>query len=571
MISCFGPLAEGLTERLPVGLHAIVVDQTAITHAYREAMRRRERGEAFYLLILTNDRRVTVCNTVANAINRAFTDPDERFIAAQNLAKGDLAVDGSTASAQWVHPELTDPFAGSTRELANLSDELLVRSHTEYSRLLSLGCSPKRFRRIFLPSTVPVFEPQPATEASVAVWLGNRPEYELTLALIALEQFRGNVTYLAPVPIPNMRARCVSAQSPEGRDALARASCIVCVDSSDPGDAVAFAKRGKNVVAPIASGAHEFVYGIVPWDSGSAPALLTCVAIAMGRDPSSEGPDEVPLMPPRPVLPANDAELPLVTIITATYNRRDYLRTMLGCIAAQSYPRIESIVVNDAGEPVDDIVAEFPFSRVIDAPTNGGTLAAAKLGLDAARGEYIGLLPDDDWIYPDHVERIMAAILRSGATWGHGLSMLRFLKRMPDGSMQTYGFNGSAYAATVESMTAQIGTPIAGHQCLQRKDTFDPADVGWYMTDSIVADQEYHMRLLDRYSPVMVERHTCEFRDHPANTGRTHNWAEAMRQIYENVRPLLHRPQVMHLRNRTLKGLRDVPVGQNVNKPTFEW
>jgi hypothetical protein len=120
----------------------------------------------------------------------------------------------------------------------------------------------------------------------------------------------------------------------------------------------------------------------------------------------------------------------------------------------------------------------------------------------------------------------------------------------------------------VTPMQAQVGTPIAGHQCLQRRDTFDADDVGWYL-NLVGTDQEYHMRLLERYSPVMVDQHTCEFRDHPTNSGRGFDWHEAMREVYEEIRPLPHRPHLTDRRRQTLEALRAVPRGQNVNQPSI--
>ncbi len=316
----------------------------------------------------------------------------------------------------------------------------------------------------------------------------------------------------------------------------------------------------------MTSGAVEFAEGISSWDAGNGANVYSAVAIAMGRSGKGEATGTLPVRPPAPALPRRD-ELPLVTILTATYNRRAFLQKMLTCVAVQTYPRIESVVVNDAGESVDDIVAAFPFARVVNLEQNRGTLGAAEAGLAAARGEYIGLLPDDDWIYPDHIERLMYAILRSGAALAHSHSLIRFLERLPDGTERTAGFNGIAYAGTVTPTAALIATAVPGHTCLQRRDTFDPADVGWYQTDSIVADQEYHMRLIERHQLVRVPSFTCEFRDHAGNTGKNHDWAEASRLMYEG-HPVPGRPVIEAIRVRTLEGLRSAVPGANVNEPT---
>ena len=242
---------------------------------------------------------------------------------------------------------------------------------------------------------------------------------------------------------------------------------------------------------------------------------------------------------------------------------------MLQCIGAQTYPNVESIVINDGGENVDDIVAEFPFARVINLETNRGTLGALQAGIENARGAYIGLLPDDDWLYPDHVELLMSAIGASGAAVAHTNSLIRFTAR--DGDRErTVGFNSLAFAATTNPTAALVGTSVAGHQCLQRRDTFAESDVGWYIADSIVADQEYHMRLFEKHQLVWVDRFTCEFRDHAGNSGKLHDWAQATAQMYERDQPVVDRPIITGDareggcgRNGTWRR------ASNVNPPTF--
>ena len=46
---------------------------------------------------------------------------------------------------------------------------------------------------------------------------------------------------------------------PRVADALATAGSVVLTDATDPGAAVGFARRGYGIVAPVSSGAHEFV------------------------------------------------------------------------------------------------------------------------------------------------------------------------------------------------------------------------------------------------------------------------------------------------------------------------
>ena len=248
---------------------------------------------------------------------------------------------------------------------------------------------------------------------------------------------------------------------------------------------------------------------------------------------------------------------------------------MLTCLAAQTYSRVESIIVNDAGEAVDDIVAEFPFARLVNAEVNRGTFfRASQLGLAQVRGEYIAMLPDDDWFYPDHIELLVNAILRTGARVAHSFALLRFSRTSADGSEQTFGFDTLPYSGTVNRSSSLVGTPVAMSQCLLHRDVFDPADVGWPRLEVAAeggAGREYFMRIMQRHQLVAVDRYTCEFRDHAGNAGKVYNWAEAMEYVYRELQPLAGRPITDSLREQSIAALRTVPIGENTNKPTIRF
>lgn len=107
-------------------------------------------------------------------------------------------------------------------------------------------------------------------------------------------------------------------------------------------------------------------------------------------------------------------DLPLVSVIIRTLGRPE-LKDALDSIALQTYANIEVVVV-DAGERRLDLPARcgrFPL-RVVGA----GGLArsrAANLGLEAAHGDFVMFLDDDDLFCADHVARLQAALRRRPA------------------------------------------------------------------------------------------------------------------------------------------------------------
>jgi hypothetical protein len=58
---------------------------------------------------------------------------------------------------------------------------------------------------------------------------------------------------------------------------------VVCIDPADPADAVALARAGVPVVAPLTSAAYESGEAIFSWDAADATALPGLVAAACAR------------------------------------------------------------------------------------------------------------------------------------------------------------------------------------------------------------------------------------------------------------------------------------------------
>ena len=103
---------------------------------------------------------------------------------------------------------------------------------------------------------------------------------------------------------------------------------------------------------------------------------------------------------------------PLVSIITPTYNRPDMLVRAVKSVLAQTYQNLEIIVVNDAGSPVEQALAELNDTRIsyIRLGKNVERSAVRNLGILAAQGTYIAYLDDDDIYYPDHIETLVTAL-----------------------------------------------------------------------------------------------------------------------------------------------------------------
>ncbi|HUO86992.1 MAG TPA: PIG-L family deacetylase [Thermoanaerobaculia bacterium] len=96
-------------------------------------------------------------------------------------------------------------------------------------------------------------------------------------------------------------------------------------------------------------------------------------------------------------------EGPRISVVVRTRDRPRLLAEALDSLAAGSYRNAEVVLVNDGGEP--PVVREdFPLPVVrVDFAENRGRAAAAQAGVEAAGGEWITFLDDDDLAAPEHL------------------------------------------------------------------------------------------------------------------------------------------------------------------------
>jgi hypothetical protein len=96
-------------------------------------------------------------------------------------------------------------------------------------------------------------------------------------------------------------------------------------------------------------------------------------------------------------------ELPNVSIITITRDRRAFIPLAKYCIVAQGYPedKIEWVIVDDGNDQIKDLVSEMPNVKYVlsDDPMTIG--AKRNLGIESASHDVLVMMDDDD-VYPNN-------------------------------------------------------------------------------------------------------------------------------------------------------------------------
>lgn len=110
-------------------------------------------------------------------------------------------------------------------------------------------------------------------------------------------------------------------------------------------------------------------------------------------------------------------------MIVPTYNRARLLGRALDSLEAQTWARLEIVVVDDGST---DDTAERLRERCapgagrelrVLSQANAGVSAARNAGTRASRGEFIVYLDSDDVLYPEAIERYVGALRASGAAY----------------------------------------------------------------------------------------------------------------------------------------------------------
>ena len=114
----------------------------------------------------------------------------------------------------------------------------------------------------------------------------------------------------------------------------------------------------------------------------------------------------------------------LISIIVPVYNVERFIEETLACVAVQTYPRWELLLVEDgSSDRTVSIIEEYIRNngekriRLIRQPENLGAARARNRGLKESAGRYIAYLDADDLWVPEKLEREIAFMTEKNAAF----------------------------------------------------------------------------------------------------------------------------------------------------------
>lgn len=109
----------------------------------------------------------------------------------------------------------------------------------------------------------------------------------------------------------------------------------------------------------------------------------------------------------------------MISVLMLTYNRENMVSRAVESILAQTYCDFEFVIVDNgstdnSGKIADEYAEKDERIRVIHR-SRGSISAGRNTALDAAKGDYITFIDDDDWAEPDYLEFLLDLMTENDA------------------------------------------------------------------------------------------------------------------------------------------------------------
>lgn len=177
---------------------------------------------------------------------------------------------------------------------------------------------------------------------------------------------------------------------------------------------------------------------------------------------------------------------PLVSVLTVNYNGREHLEECLGSLLAQTYPRLEIVLVDNGSRDgsAEYVEERFPTVKVLRAGANLGFAGGNNFGLPHCRGDYVLFLNNDTRIDPGAVEKLVQATLSHPDVDVFSCFLLNFYRpELVDSAGDTLyrtggvfsfqGYPARMFGEPRPVTAACAGAALYSRKCLERTGGFD--------------------------------------------------------------------------------------------------
>jgi glycosyltransferase involved in cell wall biosynthesis len=209
--------------------------------------------------------------------------------------------------------------------------------------------------------------------------------------------------------------------------------------------------------------------------------------------------------------PPHETATPLVSVVIPCYNSARYLAETVESVVAQTYGRIEIIVVDDgSSDATSEIAQSYPVRYVYQ--TNRGISAARNTGIVHSQGKYVLFLDHDDRLLPNAVEAGVK-VLEENPECAIAVGEHRYIG--PDGTALGYSHKHAAGRDHYRQLLEHnfIETPCSA---LHRRSGLELAG-GFDESVQGAEDYELYLRTARRSPLITHGAPVAEYRLHEAN------------------------------------------------------
>ena len=211
-----------------------------------------------------------------------------------------------------------------------------------------------------------------------------------------------------------------------------------------------------------------------------------------------------------------------VSVVLTCFNHLKYLPDALDSVRQQTHKDLEVIAIDDCStDGTREWLSQQPDITVILNPTNIGTYATLNVGLQAATGDGIAILNDDDIWLPSKLER-QVQLLNShpevGLVHTNGLFIDGEGHEVPGaplGFLYPKFTTGKNLLPLIYANKIIASAALVRRQCFERLGTFNGAYFG-------SGDWEMWLRIAEQYELGFVDEVLTKYRVHIGNASKKH-------------------------------------------------
>ncbi|BAU63112.1 glycosyl transferase, group 2 family protein [Stanieria sp. NIES-3757] len=215
----------------------------------------------------------------------------------------------------------------------------------------------------------------------------------------------------------------------------------------------------------------------------------------------------------------------LVSIIirTNSFKRINLLEQAIKSILANDYRPIEIIIIVQSQEinfieKVKELASNYIQKQVfcivkLNQTSNDERAKNLNLGIQVAKGRFIGFLDDDDVIYPNHLSSLINLLNQSKETaWAYSDVAAAICRSQFEDNLEIISIDYPFVKAAFSKITLWQYNFIPIHSYLLDSAKIDRKLLEFDESFQVLEDYAFLLKIVTRYQPIYLPKVTCEYR-----------------------------------------------------------